>query len=113
MSRLIGAYYEQLALDYLLSRSLILQDRNFSSRFGEIDLIMRDGVSTVFVEVRKRKSGIDAANWSITSAKQNKLVKTAQYYMLKIGRELNCRFDAILIDEQNNIEWLKNIIILY
>lgn len=108
----IGNSGEVLALDYLKNQGLELVQTNFYSRFGEIDIIMRDNDSFVFVEVKQRKDGINHAADSITYAKQKKLIRTAQYFLMKIGRDVNCRFDAILIDSRREISWLKNIIIL-
>ncbi|MEN9945898.1 MAG: hypothetical protein RLZZ293_284, partial [Pseudomonadota bacterium] len=90
----------------------LLVETNFTSRFGEIDIIMQDGDSLVFVEVKYRQAGIEQAIESITWSKQRKLIKTAQYYLLKVGYELNCRFDAVVLDDHQQIEWLKNIILL-
>lgn len=103
---------EDLALSYLENNGLKLVVRNFHSRFGEIDLIMQDHDTTIFVEVKKRQKGIDNAIESISYSKQKKLIKAAQYYLSKIGCEGNCRFDAIAIDGDNQILWLKNIITL-
>lgn len=103
---------EGLALDYLKNHGLTLIIKNFHSRFGEIDLIMQDHGTTVFVEVKKRQAGIDNAIESISYAKQKKLIKAAQYYLSKIGHDTNCRFDAIAIDSGDQILWLKNIIML-
>lgn len=106
----IGNNGEALALSYLINNNLKLIIQNFHSRFGEIDLIMQDQDTTVFVEVKKRKSTLDDALESISSAKQKKLIKTAEYYLMKNGYGINCRFDAIAIDGNNHILWLKNII---
>ncbi|HRG63279.1 MAG TPA: YraN family protein [Burkholderiales bacterium] len=111
-SKVIGNAAEDLAAEHLISQGLKLVQRNFYSRFGELDLIMRDQDSFVFVEVKQRRAGINHAIESITPAKQRKMVKTAQFYLLKLGRDVNCRFDAVVIDELGQIEWLKNIIIL-
>lgn len=108
----IGDHAEQMALNYLVQRGLSLVQANFYSRFGEIDLIMRDREGYIFVEVKQRKAGLSHAIESITPAKQRKLVKTAQYFLLQLGRDVNCRFDAVVIGADNEIEWLKNIIIL-
>lgn len=108
----IGNDGEDFALAYLKNNGLTLIYRNFHSRFGEIDLIMQDHDTTVFIEVKKRYSGIDNAIESISYTKQKKLVKTAQFYLSKKGYDLNCRFDAIVIDGNNHMEWLKNIIML-
>jgi putative endonuclease len=111
-SKVIGNAAEDLAAEHLISQGLKLVQRNFYSRFGELDLIMLDQDSFVFVEVKQRRAGINHAIESITPAKQRKMVKTAQFYLLKLGRDVNCRFDAVVIDELGQIEWLKNIIIL-
>lgn len=107
----LGNQAEILAKNYLIEKGLQLVRENFFSRFGEIDIIMQDVDCLVFIEVRRRKS-LDLALESITSAKQRKLVKTAQYYLLKLGRESNCRFDVIAVDDMCQITWLKNIIAL-
>lgn len=111
-SKIIGNAAEDLAAEYLISQGLKIVQRNFYSRFGELDLIMRDQDSLVFVEVKQRRAGINHAIESITPAKQRKMVKTAQFYLLKLGRDVNCRFDAVVISEWGQIEWLKNIIVL-
>lgn len=108
----IGNNGESLALCYLQDHGLKLIVRNFYSRFGEIDLIMQDNDTTVFIEVKIRKTTIDNALESISYAKQKKLTKTAQYYLMQNGYNINCRFDAIAIDANNHILWLKNIITL-
>lgn len=108
----IGNNAESRALLYLQQQGLRLFTANFFSRFGEIDLIMQEENEFVFVEVKQRKSGIDSALESITTTKQRKLVKTAEYFLLKLGRDVNCRFDAVVLDDNDNIEWFKNVIIL-
>ncbi len=109
-SYLDGQIAEDTALNYLREQGLILIQKNFYSRFGEIDLIMMDGITTVFVEVRKRSSGINSAIESVTPSKQRKLIKAAEYYMLQKGFDIACRFDLIAMDNKNQIQWLKNII---
>ena len=75
MTSNVGHQAEQLALDYLQSHGLRLLERNFRGRFGEIDLIMLDGHTLVFIEVRLRKSkNFGGAEQSITASKQNKLI---------------------------------------
>ena len=111
-SKSVGNNAENIACQYLVGQGLKLLHKNFFSRFGEIDLIMQDGNSHVFVEVKKRQGGFDSAIESITPVKQKRLIKAAQYYLLKLGNDVNCRFDAIAIDGDNQINWLKNIIVL-
>jgi putative endonuclease len=89
---------------------LKLVERNYRCRFGEIDLIVREGSTLVFVEVRMRTSErFGGAAASITSAKRAKLLRTARHYLAGIARAPQCRFDALLVNGRNySIEWLKN-----
>jgi len=105
-----GAAAEQLAADYLQGRGLRLVERNFRVRGGEIDLVCRDGATTVFVEVRLRsRKDFGGAAASITSAKRARLVLAAKHWLLSHS-ETPCRFDCVLLDglEPENIEWLRD-----
>ncbi len=105
-----GAAAEQLAADYLAQRGLAVIARNFRVKGGEIDLICRDGRTTVFVEVRLRsRSDFGGAAASITATKQARLILAARHWLLRHG-ETPCRFDCMLLDglETKNIEWLRN-----
>jgi len=107
-----GQVAEQLACDYLIKNGLRLIDKNFHSRYGEIDLIMQHQNALVFIEVRYRKNqNYGGAKESVTLAKQKKIQKTALSYMQKQGREYNARFDVIAMSGENqnlSIEWIKN-----
>lgn len=105
-----GAAAEHLAAIYLQRCGLKLLTSNYRCRFGEIDLVMRDGEETVFVEVRlRRHQAFGGAATSITASKQQKLTHTAEHYLMEHGTS-PCRFDAVLLDGLNtdNITWLKN-----
>lgn len=105
-----GQAAEALAAAYLQRHGLELLERNYRCRHGEIDLIMRDGEEVVFVEVRLRSSAaFGGAGASITSAKQHKLARAAEHYLLQHG-STPCRFDAVLLDAlaERNLQWLKN-----
>jgi len=105
-----GRDWEQTALRYLKRQGLAFIEANFTCKGGEIDLIMRDGDTLVFVEVRQRadsKHGGAAA--SITPAKIRRLVRAAQVYLLRFPRVPPCRFDVIAIDGEH-LEWLRNAI---
>ena len=111
-----GKVAEAIACDHLENNGLQLIDKNFNSRYGEIDLIMRHKDSLVFVEVRYRKNlDYGGALASVTPTKQQKIIKTALYYMQKQGREFNARFDVIAItgamgtsSQPLRIEWIQN-----
>ena len=101
---------ENAALAYLLAQGLALVERNFRTRTGEIDLIMADGGTLVFVEVRKRSGKeFGGAAASVTPAKQQRLIKTAQLYLQMRQSRLPCRFDVVAIDGKQ-FSWLKNVI---
>lgn len=106
-----GVLAEQLAAQYLQQQGLKLLQTNYSCRFGEIDLILQDGETIIFTEVRLRSSQVfGGAAASIDARKQAKLVRTAQHYLSQLKRIPPCRFDAILMQSTNseNIEWVKN-----
>ncbi len=106
-----GQQAEALALIWLQQRGLVCITRNYRCRMGEIDLIMRDGNTLVFVEVRQRRSArFGGAAASITPAKQARLARTAEHYLQTLASLPPCRFDAILLDGQQPPEWLQNII---
>lgn len=81
--------------------------RNFRVKGGEIDVVCREGVTTVFVEVRKRAGhGYGGAAYSITPTKQKRLILAARHWLARHG-ECDCRFDCVLIDE-DRLEWVKH-----
>ena len=105
-----GRTAEDFACQHLTNYGLRLLDRNFLCRRGEIDLIMMDGPCLVFVEVRKRSSSsYGGALASVTPVKQNKIIKTAQYYILqkKLNYQIPMRFDVVAI-ENTTLQWIKN-----
>ena len=106
----LGVISEKIAADFLTQQGLLLIAQNYSCKYGEIDLIMRDGKTTVFVEVRLRSNNTyGGAASSITKTKQLKLSRTAEHYLQQHGN-LACRFDAILMSkaEAASIQWIKN-----
>jgi len=103
-----GALAEQHAARYLQQQGLKPVAQNYRSRFGEIDLIMRDGATLVFVEVRLRRSAnFGGAAASIDAHKQQRIIRTAQQYLAGLAHIPPCRFDAVLMDD-SGVEWLRN-----
>jgi len=108
--QLTGAAGEAQALEYLQQQALTLVEQNFRCKTGEIDLIMRHGQTLVFVEVRARASNRHGgAAASITPVKQRRLIRAAQFYLLRFRMPPPCRFDVIAIDA-GVVTWLKNAI---
>ncbi len=107
--QILGQEGEKLALHYLNSQGLIWIESNFRRPFGEIDLIMQDKKTLVFVEVRSRaKSQYGGAAASITHSKQRRLTLAAQAYLQRFKSIPPCRFDVVAIDA-GEVEWLKNV----
>ena len=106
---------EQLAARFLAKQGLLLQTANFHNRGGEIDLVMTDTDTWVFVEVKYRRSNsFGGAISAISPQKQQKIKQCAAFYLQQAGlNEYNtsCRFDVIALqgDITNpEITWLKN-----
>lgn len=109
-----GLEAEKIAATFLANHGLKLVAQNYHCRFGEIDLIVADAKTLVFVEVKLRSSSqFGGAAISITLQKQQKLILTAQHYLqqhVKNQSQVACRFDAILMNKAdiNSIEWIRN-----
>ena len=105
-----GRQAEDIAATFLQQQGLTLVARNYQCRFGEIDLVARDGDTLVFVEVRMRANdAFGGAAASITAAKRDKLLRTARHYLTGLARTPACRFDAVLISGAGAAEWLKSV----
>jgi len=93
----IGALGENIAEEYLTNMGYIVLDKNFRSKFGEIDIIGKDGNYIAFIEVKARYGSIyGTPAEAVTPRKQNKIYKTAQLYILKKRIfKFNFRFDVI------------------
>lgn len=115
MSRRQGQQIENIVADFLTAKGCKLMDRNYQFRGGEIDLIVKDGKHLCFVEVRFRKnvtfgSAAESVNWG----KQQKILRTAEHYLLNKPKIQNlcCRFDVIACSPDTNgqlsIDWIKD-----
>lgn len=109
-----GRQLEEVARKFLENEGLITVSRNYSCKLGEIDLIMHDGDTLVFVEVRGRRSqrfGNPAE--TVTLAKQNRLIRTAQVFLSAHPRFLDwpCRFDVLALATavpDPRPQWIQN-----
>lgn len=110
----MGDDAEARALAHLQAQGLALVARNYRlaggprQRGAEIDLICRERDGTlVFVEVRARRSSSHGgAAASVSHAKQQRIVRAAQHYLLRFDRLPPCRFDVVAIDA-GEISWLR------
>jgi putative endonuclease len=109
-TKALGDAAEDAALAHLQRQGLALVARNFRTPGrggGEIDLVMRDGATLVFVEVRKRASRTHGgAAASVTVAKQRRIVFAARHYLLRLREAPACRFDVVSV-EGGGIQWLR------
>ena len=109
-----GSDWETAAESFLQKQGLKSLTRNFYSRFGEIDLVMLDGATVVFVEVRYRSSnyyGSGAA--SITHVKQRRIISAAKRFLQckKQYAMRPCRFDVVSIGRENGrtvMNWIRS-----
>ena len=97
-NNLVGAWGEALAGEYLRKKKYKIIATNYRCKFGEIDLIVQNKKSLVFVEVKLRKTGSFAsAHEFVDTHKQARLRTTAQLYLSQNPTELQSRFDVIEI----------------
>ena len=105
-----GDAAESRALTYLRGRGLQLVARNYRTPGrggGEIDLVMRDGATLVFVEVRQRASAAwGGAAGSVMGVKQRRIVFAARHYLLRWREPPPCRFDVVSM-EGGGIQWMR------
>jgi len=106
-----GYQYEEIAKRYLLKNNYKIIEQNFTSKFGEIDIIaLKDSIIS-FIEVKGRKNtryGMprEAVTWN----KQKKIILCAKYFlMLNKYDDIQCRFDVIeIILDDKKIEHIEN-----
>ena len=109
-----GDAVETAALAHLQGHGVHLLARNAQARGGEIDLVMLDAGTVVFVEVRYRASAAFGGGIaSIDAHKRRKLVHAAQVFLMKNPRHAQaaCRFDVIDASGDPaapHLEWLRD-----
>ncbi len=110
-----GNLAEHIAHIHLSRHGLICRATNFRCKTGEIDLIFVDGETLVFVEVRYRKNSDRGSPLeTVTSAKQAKLRRTAQFFLQQNYNDHwpACRFDVVGIlgdlTESPEINWIQH-----
>lgn len=106
-----GEQAEAQAAEFLLGQGLALLEKNYRCRAGEIDLVMREGSTVVFVEVRLRASDrYGGAIGSITGAKKARLLRAAKHYLAGRKSLPPCRFDVVLFSGtgEPHPQWIKD-----
>ena len=110
-----GSLYEQKARAYLETQGLKFIAANQTFKCGELDLVMADGDTIVFVEVRQRKSSrFGSAVESIDYRKQQKWLNAANMWLFTKRKQsldtAKCRFDVVAFEGDNPPLWLPNFL---
>lgn len=107
-----GALGEKNVVKYLKKHKFKIVERNFVSRFGEIDIIAKNKEFLVFVEVKTRKeNSLVSGVCAVDSKKQQKIILTAEYYLSQNETALQPRFDvAEVIYTKDTIKYQINYI---
>ena len=98
----LGKRGEDLACEELKKRGYVIVERRFRTRFGELDIVARDGHVLVFVEVRARSScSFGTPFESVTWKKRQRLSQMAAAYLfVKRLPGVACRFDVVSVLER-------------
>lgn len=109
----LGQTGEDLACDYLINKGFVLIQRNFKARYGEIDIIVKEKNTFVFVEVKTRRSdAFGAPEEAITRKKLSEVIKTAQFFLqINNLHNVSWRVDviSILFSDASVIKHFANI----
>jgi len=105
LSRKLGNIAEDKAVNYLLEKRYRILERNFYSRFGEIDIIALKDDVIHFIEV---KSGKGEPIYKITPSKFSKIVKTSDIFLNKTKLNFDYCYDALIVKDKS-IELIENI----
>ena len=109
-----GRLAEDAALEFLVQRQLVLLQRNYRTPRGEIDLIMRDGDTVVFVEVRARtRADFLSPVETVSHHKQRRIILAGRSWLQhqRGTYDTICRFDVVSIigsSGRAEIEWIRN-----
>jgi len=101
---------EETAAAYLAGLGYQILQRNYRSRWGEVDIVAREGPVVVFVEVKRRSSReLGAAVEAVGRGKRYRLIRTAACFLGERGWwHRPCRFDVVAIQEGENVELIRN-----
>lgn len=77
---------EEVAFSYLKDHGYKILERNYSNRFGEVDIVAKYDKTIIFVEVKTRRNPLESDLYperNVDWRKQRKLIRTAEYYLIK------------------------------
>ncbi|MFI3207451.1 MAG: YraN family protein [Clostridia bacterium] len=93
-----GAIGEKFAVKYLKKKKYKIIETNFRAKMGEIDIVASKDKYIVFVEVKTRdENSWFAPVYAVTASKRQKIVKTAQLYLMRKKTDLQPRFDVCTV----------------
>jgi putative endonuclease len=99
----LGKLGEEIAAVYCRKIGYSIIARHFTSRFGEIDIVAKDGRETVFIEVKTRRGEIyGMPEESVTNIKIRRIIKATEVYMDKFPEIVNYRVDVIVVQFHPN-----------
>lgn len=110
----LGSAAEDAACAFLLAHGLVLFARNVRFRFGELDLVMREGETIVFVEVRRRRPsrfGDGAASVDHRKRRRLRLAARAWLAANRTAARARCRFDVASVRAEAGIlhvDWWRD-----
>ena len=112
-TKVLGDAGETLAAEYLQKKGCRILKKKFKAAGGEIDLIVCDGDTLAFVEVKSRRStAFGSAAAAVDHHKQQKIARTAEAYLQQQRFDRCCRFDVVEVyckaPDGVRINWLKN-----
>jgi putative endonuclease len=95
-----GRLGERIAAMRLILSGYRIVEKNYRTRYGEIDIVARDGVTLVFVEVKTKKSAeYGPPEEAVDERKRKKLTRMASLYLTEHGGDDGaCRFDVVTVD---------------
>ncbi len=106
-----GYEYEEIAKKYLTENDYEIIEQNFTSKFGEIDIIAIKNNIISFIEVKGRKNtDYGMPRDSVTKYKQQRIITSAKYFLLKEDYEdIQCRFDVIeIISDEKTVNYIED-----
>jgi len=111
-ARARGEAIERLVAAWLVEHGLAPVAANQHAKGGELDLVMRDGETLVFVEVRHRADSRHGHPLeTITATKRRRLVRAARFYLQRNRLSCPCRFDVVAVTglpPELDIQWVVN-----
>lgn len=110
MNNASGKIGEDYAVALLIQKEYQIIERNYHSRFGEIDIIAKNNEYIIFAEVKTRDENFSVSPMeAVTVRKQRKILKTALLYLQLHETELQPRFDVIGIITKSNAFTVKSV----